>query len=969
MCPTPRISRRSMLKGASALVGVAALGGGWAAPSRALAAPTTDGSTGATVHEAIVRDARLVWGRLPDGWQTAPFLGNGLLGVQVYGGSAGNELKLMLSHSLVQDQRDQWEAAIGLSRLPIGYLTLTLAGSVTAVDWTLDLWNAELSGTVTTTQGSVAFSALVVNATGVLLVALSPSIGEDAAAWTFQPLPSATTRTIRKPPEYAANPDPTTGTMAQVHYAEQPMLAGGGYTTAWQERRTGTSRTLAATVAYSYPQTTSTVLAVAKVRRALGEDADAIVRQHRAWWNAFYTRSLVSVPDKHVQRYYWAQLYKMAAATRADAPVLAEWGPWFPEKGNSWTAVWWNLNVQVAYWMVNGSNHPELDAVTGTFDAYRDNLALSVPAQYRDGKTYALSHPSDRMLRPGGDRTVGVPGESWTDQTGNLIWGLHNVWLAYRHSMDERVLRNVLFPILGGAVGFYDHFLTEGSDGYLHLPTTRSPEYADAADCTYDLSLIRWGARTLVDTASRLGLSDPRVGRWRDIGKRLVPYHRDPQTGVLIGDGVPLAESHRHFSHLLWLYPLQEARWDRPGDRDVMRRTFDHWASMRSAWHGYSLAAASSMSSVMDSSEEALDFLTYFLDGNVIGGTQLTPNTMYREGSNLAVESPLTAAQSVLDMVVQSGTGVVRVFPSVSTRWADASIAGLRTQGAFLVDASRAGGATDWVRVRSEAGEPLVLQHGITGDVDVRDEQGRPLSWRPAGPGTIALRPRRGGTVVVTRRGSRPDLTPRDVSANGDSERWGLPPRAVTWYGSLAEAMGNKGISDDTNTSAADFDGAGSSLSAQALAAASVTPGGTVEHGGLSFRWPDAAPGQVDNVVASGQGITTSGSGGRLGFLATGTYGVSSESGLVHYSDGSTQPFVLDVPDWYGTPPDDSDAAITMPYRNRSGNVQQAHTVRVFYASVPLQQDKTVTGVVLPYVSEGATSGTTALHIFAMAIA
>ena len=64
----------------------------------------------------------------------------------------------------------------------------------------------------------------------------------------------------------------------------------------------------------------------------------------------------------------------------------------------------------------------------------------------------------------------------------------------------------------------------------------------------------------------------------------------------------------------------------------------------------------------------------------------------------------LTAAQSVLDMLVQSDGTVVKVFPAVSSTWADASIADLRTQGAFVVDAARAGGSTDWIRIRSEAG-------------------------------------------------------------------------------------------------------------------------------------------------------------------------------------------------------------------------------------------------------------------------
>jgi hypothetical protein len=206
-----------------------------------------------------------------------------------------------------------------------------------------------------------------------------------------------------------------------------------------------------------------------------------------------------------------------------------------------------------------------------------------------------------------------------------------------------------------------------------------------------------------------------------------------------------------------------------------MRRTFDHWTSMKSAWHGYSFAAASSMCAVMDSPDESLAFLRFFLDRNVVDSTELTPNTMYREGSNFAIESPLAAAQSVLDMLVQSHGGVVKVFPSVSSTWPDASIASLRAQGAFLVDASRRGGATEWIRIRSEAGGPLVLQHGIGGPLDVRDERGRPVPWRDQGAGRIAVRLRRGETAILTRRGARPDLRPRDVTATGTAPAWGLP--------------------------------------------------------------------------------------------------------------------------------------------------------------------------------------------------
>jgi hypothetical protein len=185
---------------------------------------------------------------------------------------------------------------------------------------------------------------------------------------------------------------------------------------------------------------------------------------------------------------------------------------------------------------------------------------------------------------------------------------------------------------------------------------------------------------------------------------------------------------------------------------------------------------------------------------------------------------------------------------------------------------------------------------------------------------------------------------------------------------SLASAFDNAGISNDTDTAAANIDGAKSSLSAQALAATGVTPGAILDHGGLRFNWPDTAPGQPDNVVAGGQAIRLSGTGSTLGFLATTTYGPSSGTGQVVYTDGSSQPYTLDVPDWYSTPPAGSDVAVAMTYRNRPNNTQQAHSVSVYFVRVPLQSGKTPAYLVLPDVSKSAVSGSPAMHIFAMSV-
>ncbi|HUN36295.1 MAG TPA: hypothetical protein VMU95_30230, partial [Trebonia sp.] len=185
---------------------------------------------------------------------------------------------------------------------------------------------------------------------------------------------------------------------------------------------------------------------------------------------------------------------------------------------------------------------------------------------------------------------------------------------------------------------------------------------------------------------------------------------------------------------------------------------------------------------------------------------------------------------------------------------------------------------------------------------------------------------------------------------------------------SVAAAFGNVGISDDTNTSVANFDGDGSSYSAQALASVGVTPGASLSYDGISFSWPDVAAGEPDNVVGSGQAIDVSGSGADLGLLDASAYGPVTGTGTIIYTDGSTQSFSLDVPDWYNTAPAGSNAVITAPYRNRPGNTQDHTVVNVYEQSVPLQAGKTIEAVTLPDVSSGAVKGSPSLHVFAIAI-
>jgi beta-glucosidase len=190
-------------------------------------------------------------------------------------------------------------------------------------------------------------------------------------------------------------------------------------------------------------------------------------------------------------------------------------------------------------------------------------------------------------------------------------------------------------------------------------------------------------------------------------------------------------------------------------------------------------------------------------------------------------------------------------------------------------------------------------------------------------------------------------------------------------YSSVAAAYDNAGISDNSNPSAADFDGTGDSFSAEALAAGTPTPlvgGGQATIGGTTFTWPSAV-GAPDNVISDGQTIDLSGSGTDLGFLGAAGFGAASGVGTITYADGTTQSFGLVMADWYNDAPVAGDEiATTTTSWNFSSSTQVTHPVSVYFESVPLDPGKTVASVTLPVVSSGVGNGVNALHIFAIAI-
>jgi len=122
----------------------------------------------------------------------------------------------------------------------------------------------------------------------------------------------------------------------------------------------------------------------------------------------------------------------------------------------------------------------------------------------------------------------------------NLTWeqdmGINGLvtkplWLYYRYTGDRQFLRDLAWPVLRECARFMAAYLTEESDGLLHIVPTVSPEHWGLTrgfernrDCLSALTLTRYLLTAAASAAEALGQAKAQAAAWRSAARRLAPY-------------------------------------------------------------------------------------------------------------------------------------------------------------------------------------------------------------------------------------------------------------------------------------------------------------------------------------------------------------------------------------------------------------------------------------------------------------
>ena len=460
------------------------------------------------------------------------------------------------------------------------------------------------------------------------------------------------------------------------------------------------------------------------INKYLNKDIATLLSTHQDWWLNFWDKSSIQVPDTILQKQWYLEQYKFGSAARAGAPPISLQAVWTADNGKlpPWKGDFHHdLNTQLSYWPSYSANH--LDEEIGFIDWLWNNR--SVFKEYTRGY-----YETEGVNVPGVSTLTGQPMGGWIQYAFSptvSAWLGHHFYLHWRYSMDREFLKHKAYPWIRDVAIFLKEISEATDKGMRKLPISSSPEiYNNSRDAwfrettNYDLSLIRWTYEKAAELAFEVG----KVGeakKWTSILSQWPELLVDKQSGLMFGQNLPYEFSHRHFSHLMGFHPLGLLDFSKgASDQKIIKNTLSTLDEIGSDyWTGYSFSWLGNLKARAFDGEGAASALRIFTENFTL------PNSFHVNGDQsgkgyskysyrpFTLEGNFAFAAGLQEMLIQSHTGIIHIFPALPNDWKDVKFHQLRTEGAFLVSATMENGSLINVNIKSEKGGVLKIKNSF----------------------------------------------------------------------------------------------------------------------------------------------------------------------------------------------------------------------------------------------------------------
>ncbi len=481
-------------------------------------------------------------------------------------------------------------------------------------------------------------------------------------------------------------------------------------------------------VASSFEGEDPVQIARTRVEGALEAGLGELMPAHTQWWQGYWSRSSIRLPNAIVERQWYLEQYKFGSASRRGSPPITLQGPWTADDGElpPWKGDYHHdLNTQLSYWPCYSSNH--LEEGRNYLDWLFKTRGNCVGWTRRFFQMPGMNVPMTADL---GNNQIGG-WRQYTHSATTACWLAQHFYLHWRYSMDREFLRKRAYPYLTDVAVFIEAATaTKDAQGKRCLALSASPEMYDNKPkawfentlTNYDLALVRWLLSATAELAGELQLAED-AAHWRGVLAEMPELACGEDGRLLIAPDHPLPASHRHFSHLMAIHPLGLLDWS---DGEAAQRTIR--ASLTDLdrlgtewWCGYSFAWLANLAARArdgERAERALEtFATAFTLRNSFhcNGDQSGKGLSKFTYRPFTLEGNFAAAAGVQEMLLQSQRGELLVFPAIPEAWQDVSFTTLRALGAFLVSAQRTGGKVERVDIVAEKGGTCRLHSPFDG--------------------------------------------------------------------------------------------------------------------------------------------------------------------------------------------------------------------------------------------------------------